>query len=138
MRLHGALIVLISTVLCAQNEMNEGIAAFKSGNYKQAIELFTQAAALHPDEVNPHLYLGTAYMSASPVEARAAETEFKRVLELDANNTVAMASLASLALTRAGCCRARSRVASWMKLGIGTNGWWRSSRRIKRLTIRWE
>ncbi len=110
MRLHRALIALISTALCAQDALNDGIAAFKSANYKQAIELFQQAVALHPNEMNPHLYLGTAYMStwipglAAPenvANARLAGTEFKRVLELDANNTVALASLASMSYNEA-------------------------------------
>ncbi len=90
--------------------MNQGVAAFKSGNYQQAVELFREAVALHPNDVNPHLYLGTAYMSqwipgaVSPeneANARSAETEFKRVLELDANNTTSLASLASLAYNSA-------------------------------------
>lgn len=107
MRLYGALIVLISSLLCAQDILvNQGVAAFKSGNYQKAVELFREAAALHPNDVNPHLYLGTALMSqwipgaTSPeneANASFAEAEFKRVLELDANNTTALASLASLA-----------------------------------------
>jgi TonB family protein len=110
MRLHRALIALISTALCAQDVMNQGVAAFRNANYKQAIELFGQAAALHPNDVNPHLYLGTAYMSIwipgldtpeNNANARLAETEFKRVLELDAKSTVALASLASMSYAEA-------------------------------------
>jgi Flp pilus assembly protein TadD len=110
MRLHGALIALISTALCAQDVMNQGVAAFRNANYKQAIELFQQAVALHPNEVNPHLYLGTAYMSVwipgldtleNNANARSADTEFRRVLELDANSTPALASLASISFYEA-------------------------------------
>jgi hypothetical protein len=107
-----ALLALISaSLLNAQDVLvNQGVAAFKSGNYQQAADLFSQAVAAHPNDVNPHLYLGTAYMSmwipgaASPENvsrARSAETEFLRVLELDGNNATAIASLASLAYNSA-------------------------------------
>jgi tetratricopeptide (TPR) repeat protein len=110
MRRYGVLFALISTALCAQETLNKGVAAFKNGNYQQAVEFFQQEAAAHPNSVNAHLYLGTAFMSmwnpgaASPenaANARSAETEFRRVLELDANNTVALASMASLAYNSA-------------------------------------
>src|ERR1035438_8862834 len=100
-----ALIAFISTSLCAQDALNQGIAAFKSGNYRQAVELFQQEVSAHPNSVNAHLYLGTAFMSlwvpgaGSPeneAAARSAEIEFKRVLELDANSKTAVASLASI------------------------------------------
>jgi TonB family protein len=90
--------------------LNRGVAAFKGGNYQQAVEFFQQAVALDPNGVNAHLYLGTAYMSqwipgASTPEndtfASSAETEFKRVLELDSANQTAIASLASLAYNTA-------------------------------------
>jgi tetratricopeptide (TPR) repeat protein len=108
MRRCVVLFALISTALVAQDArevMNQGIAAFKNANYQQAIGLFQQAVSLNPNAVNPHLYLGTAYMSqwipgaAAPenaVLAHSAEIEFRRVLELDANNTTAVASMASL------------------------------------------
>jgi TonB family protein len=109
MRRSGALFALISTALFAQDSrevMNQGIAAFQNGNYQRAVEFFQQAVAADPNGVNAHLYLGTAYMSLwippdNEATARSAETEFKRVLELDANNTVAIASLASLAYNQA-------------------------------------
>ncbi len=100
------LFALISTGLYAQDVLNQGVAAFKSGNYGQAAELFQQAVAADPNSLNAHLYLGTSYMSmwipgaVSPdnaAMARLADTEFKRTLELDSNNTTAIASLASLA-----------------------------------------
>jgi TonB family protein len=113
MRRCVVLFALLSTALCAQDSrevMNRGVAAFKAAQYQQAVELFQQAVSLDPNAVNPHLYLGTALMSmwipglASPENeafARPAETEFKRVLELDPNNQTALASLASLAYNTA-------------------------------------
>jgi TonB family protein len=110
MRRSAVLFALISTALYAQEALNEGIAAFKNGHYSQAVESFQQEVAAHPNSVNGHLYLGTAYMSmwvpgaVSPenaANARSAETEFRRVLELDGNNTVAIASMASIEYNRA-------------------------------------
>lgn len=94
--------------MCAQDSrevVNRGVAAFKGGNYQQAVDLFQQAAAANPNDVNAHLYLGTAHASMwvpgaasaeNDARARFAETEFKRVLELDPVNQTALASLASL------------------------------------------
>jgi TonB family protein len=111
MRCSAVLFALISTALCAQDSrevVNRGVAAFKSAHYREAVEFFQQAVSLDPNAVNPHLYLGTAYMSmwipgldtaetpANDAMARSAETEFKRVLELDPINQTALASLASL------------------------------------------
>jgi TonB family protein len=110
MRGYLVLFALISTGLCAQEALNRGVAAFKDANYQQAIELFQQEIALHPNEVNPYLYLGTTYMTLwipglktpeNEAHARSAEVEFKRVLELDGNNTVALASMASLSYNQA-------------------------------------
>lgn len=113
MRRFGVLFALISTALFAQDArdaVNKGVAAFKGGNYQQAVELFRQAVALDPNSVNPHLYLGTTYMSMwvpgtktpdNSANARSAEVEFKRVLELDANNETALASMASLSYNSA-------------------------------------
>jgi hypothetical protein len=94
----------------ARDFLNQGVAAFKNANYREAVEFFQQAVAADPNAVNSHLYLGTTYMSmwipgaAAPenaANARSAETEFRRVLELDASNTVALASMASLAYNSA-------------------------------------
>jgi tetratricopeptide (TPR) repeat protein len=108
MRRCVVLFALISTALVAQDArevMNQGIAAFKNANYQQAVGLFQQVVSLDPNNVNAHLYLGTAYMSQwipgaeapeNAAQGHSAEIEFRRVLELDANNTTALASLASL------------------------------------------
>src|SRR5450755_4534776 len=107
MRLQIALFALIPALLCAQNEaMNQGIAAFKNGNYQRAVELFQRAVDQDPSAVTPHVYLATVYMSQwipgaqSPqniANARMAEREFQRVLQMDSANQTALASLASLA-----------------------------------------
>jgi tetratricopeptide (TPR) repeat protein len=90
--------------------MNEGVAEFKAGHYQEAIQRFEQAVMLQPDNVNTRLYLGTAYQqlyvpgAQSPENleaARRAESEFKRVLDLDPNNTTALSSLTALAFKSA-------------------------------------
>jgi TonB family protein len=108
MRRFGILFALISAVLWAQDArelLNRGVAAFKDARYRDAVDFFQRGVTLDPNNVNAHLYLGTAYMSQwipgakapeNEANARSAETEFRRVLELDGNNTVAMASMASI------------------------------------------
>ena len=90
--------------------MNEGVAEFKAGHYQEAIQRFEQAVMLQPDNVNTRLYLGTAYQqlyvpgAQSPENleaARRAESEFKRILDLDPNNTTALSSLTALAFKSA-------------------------------------
>ena len=110
MRHYAVLFALLPAALCAQDSrdvLNQGVAAFKSGNNAQAVELFQQAVTLDPNAANPHLYLGTAYMSAwrpsdgMDVIAQRANVEFRRVLELDPVNQTALASLASMAYNSA-------------------------------------
>ena len=85
----------------------------------EAVEFFQQAVAMDPNAVNPHLYLGTALMSqwipgaSSPENdaiARSAETEFRRVLELDPVNQTAIASLASLTYNSASSLKGEEKM----------------------------
>jgi TonB family protein len=101
---------LISSALFAQDSINQGIAAFRNGNYKQAAEFFEQAVSSEPNNATAHTYLGTAYMSmwvpgSDSPNAHLAETEFQRVLELDPNNKTALASMASLKYNEAASLR---------------------------------
>ena len=116
---------LFAALLLAQNAgwrewLNKGIAEYKAGRYPAATEAFQQAAGLAPDEVAPHLYLGTAYMvqyvpgaeaAGNLAFAQGAEREFARVLELDPANGTALESLASLALNQ----RKLDEAASWFE-----------------------
>ncbi len=110
------ILALIVIPLAAQDAgdwrawLNKGIQAYKSARYDEATEAFQKAVALNPDDVTPHLYLGTAYMTQyipgaqSPENqdlARRAEAEFNSVLQLDPNDKTALASLASLAYQQA-------------------------------------
>lgn len=103
----GAL-ALLSTgceKLKARDNLNKGVQAFKSAKYNVAVEHFKKATELDPEFINARVYLATAYMSQyipgadSPENmqnAKAAETEFLKVLEKEPNNTLAIESLASL------------------------------------------
>src|SRR5260370_20590378 len=90
--------------------LNRGIEAYKNARYQEAIENFQESGDLKPNEVTPHLYLGTAWMSIyipgaeSPENlnyARNAETQFTSVLQLDPQNLTALQSLASLSYLEA-------------------------------------
>lgn len=91
--------------LKARDHLNKGVQAFKTAKYSQVVDHFKEAVQLDPEFPTARLYLATAYMSqyipgAESAEnqqyAQAAEQEFLKVLEADANDTVAISSLASL------------------------------------------
>jgi tetratricopeptide (TPR) repeat protein len=98
MRFPAALIVLISALLTAQNAMDQGIAALKNGSYREALDFFAQEEALHPNDAKLHLNMGLAYvgMGLAQENTHRAVTEFKKTLELEPTNKMAMAALASL------------------------------------------
>jgi TonB family protein len=111
MHRYAVLFALVSTALCGQDALHEGIAAFRNAHYQEAIECFQREVATHPNSVEGHLYLGTAFIrlwipgaaaQENEAYARSAEMEFRRVLELDPTEKTALASLASLAFNEAG------------------------------------
>jgi TonB family protein len=91
----------------ARETLNRGVAAFKAGRYADATAEFQKAVDADPSFLPAHLYLATAYMQQYVPGAESsenqslwfrAESEFRKVLDLDRNNKVAMASIASLNL----------------------------------------
>lgn len=97
--------------LRARDQLNKGVAQFKSAKYAEAVEHFKTAVDLDPQFPVARLYLATAYMSqyipgAESAEnmqmAKAAEDHFLEVLRQDPGNTVAIMSLASLKYNQAG------------------------------------
>jgi TonB family protein len=105
MHRYSALFAFISTALCGRSILDQGVAALKSGNYPQARELFQKELSLHPDDPEAHFYFGTTYMAIwmagdlSPENtenARAAEKEFRRALELNPSSKTALTSMAEL------------------------------------------
>jgi TonB family protein len=95
MRFRFILCVACASFLCAQTA---------------EIETLRQATVLHPTGVKAHLDLGQAFLrqwipgaksAENQAAAHAAEIEFRRVLELDANNPTALASMATLSYNSA-------------------------------------
>jgi Tfp pilus assembly protein PilF len=93
--------------LKSRDQLNQGVRAFQSAQYQEAVEHFKTAVELDPNFPTARLYLATAYFqqyipgAESPVNtqmAKAAYDNFMKVLEEDSKNTVALASVASLYL----------------------------------------
>ena len=108
----AGLVVLFGTgcdKLRSRDQLNRGVAAYKSARDAEAIENFKTAIALDPANPNARLYLATAYMTQwipgaeSPENvqlATQAKKEFEEVLSKDPKDKVALASLASLAFNQ--------------------------------------
>jgi len=88
-----------------RNWFESGVEAYKNSHYREAVEDFQKSVELNPKEVEPRLYLASAWISqyipgdVSPENLdlqHQAEIEFNRVLQLDPGNLTAMQSLASL------------------------------------------
>jgi len=105
----ASLALLISSSGCTQlkarDQLNKGVQKFRSARFAEAVEHFRQATDLDPKFSTARLYLATAYFSQYIPGAESAENmelaknafdEFNRVLEQDANSTLAIASIASL------------------------------------------
>ena len=93
--------------LKSRDQLNQGVRAFQSAQYPEAVEHFKTAVELDPAFPTARLYLATAYFqqyipgAESPENtqmAKAAYDQFMKVLDQDNRNTVAMASVASLYL----------------------------------------
>jgi tetratricopeptide (TPR) repeat protein len=112
-RTPAALAVLSAAVLFAtgcnklkaRDNLNQGVNAFKSGNYSEAADRFKTAIALDPSFDVARLYLATAYVqqyipgTETPENkkyAQAAMDEFQTVLKTDPKNLLANESMASL------------------------------------------
>jgi tetratricopeptide (TPR) repeat protein len=112
-------LVLAATALAAMNiscnqlrardHLNKGVQAFTAAQYPEAVEHFKTAVELDPGFAAARLYLATAYMQQyipgadSPENnkmAQAAFDNFKKVLDADPKNTIAIASIASLNLNQ--------------------------------------
>ncbi len=91
----------------AQQVLNEGVEAYKAGDFEKAIERFRWALDLDPKLLEAQLYLGSAYASRfipghpSEENKRLGETairEFEKVLEQDPEHTMALSHLATIHL----------------------------------------
>ncbi|MBM3745889.1 MAG: hypothetical protein FJW34_08830 [Acidobacteria bacterium] len=91
--------------LKARDQLNKGVQAYRGARYPEAVEFFKRAIELDPTFPTARLYLATAYMmqyipgAESPENlqmAQAAHDNFLKALEQSPNDTVALASIASL------------------------------------------
>ena len=96
--------------LKSRDDLNKGVNAYKNAKYSDAVSFFKQAIDLDPENPNARTYLATAYMmqwipgAESPENiqfAAQAREEFNKVLDKNPNETVALASMASLAYNEA-------------------------------------
>jgi tetratricopeptide (TPR) repeat protein len=108
----GWLVILATgcAKLQSRDQMNKGVQAYKSNHYADAVQHFKQAVQLDPDNQNAQLYLATSYMiqwvpgADSPDNKKyheAAMQEFERILKKDPTNSLALASMASMAYNSA-------------------------------------
>jgi len=100
--------VLLPSICLAQNPedlFDKGVQEFKSARYSEAADDFRKAVDADPGNVQAHLYLGTAldmqYIpgaqdAASLQFAEDATAQFRKVLELQPDHVLALASLATL------------------------------------------
>jgi tetratricopeptide (TPR) repeat protein len=91
--------------------LNQGVQAFKTGQFDQAIEDFKRAKELDPSLVNASLYLATAYASQYIPGAPSKENtqlgqqaieEFRAVLARDPTNLSAIDGIGSILYNMAG------------------------------------
>jgi len=97
--------------LKARDLLNQGVAAFKAGQYDQATELFKQAKELDPSLINARLYLATAYASQYIPNAPSPENvnrgkqaiaEYEEILAMEPNNLSAIDGIGSMLFQMAG------------------------------------
>jgi tetratricopeptide (TPR) repeat protein len=97
--------------LKARDLLNQGVAAFKNGQYDDAIEKFKKAKDLDPDLINARLYLATAYAQQyipnAPSEenvkrGKQAIQEYEEILAKDAKNLNAIDGIGSILFQMAG------------------------------------
>lgn len=106
----AALLVLLLPVagcnrLKSRDQLNKGIAAFKNGNYEQAINHFQTSVDLDPDYPAGKLYLATAYAyqvvpnDTTPANLKLANKAidgFNQVLAKDPKDKTALQQIASI------------------------------------------
>ena len=107
----GLLVVSTSCAkLKSRDEMNRGVQAYRNNHYVDAVNHFKQAVQSDPTNQNAELYLATSYMIQWVPGADSADNKknydmakqtFNEVLKKDPSNSLALASLASMAYNSA-------------------------------------
>ena len=89
----------------ARDNLNKGVAAFKTAKYPDAVEFFKRAVELDPTFATARLYLASAYMNQyipgaeSPENVAVAQNamdSFQKVLDANPKDATAIESIASL------------------------------------------
>jgi tetratricopeptide (TPR) repeat protein len=95
----------------ARAALNQGVQAFKNGQYEEAIQQFSHAKQMDPELLNARLYLavtyGSQYVPGVPSEenrqtGEAGIAEFKGVLNIQPDNLSAVDGIGSLLFQMAG------------------------------------
>lgn len=73
----------------AELHFNHGLAYTDQGDYKSAIEEYTQAIQINPHYVDAYYYRGLAYASSAVPDMREAFDNFDRVIQLDSQYAMA-------------------------------------------------
>jgi tetratricopeptide (TPR) repeat protein len=96
--------------LKSRDEMNKGVQAYRANHYSEAVNHFKKAVEYDPNNQNARLYLATSYMiqwipgAESPDNKKnyeMARKTFEEVLKKDPKNSLALASMASMAYNAA-------------------------------------
>ncbi|MBV9765592.1 MAG: tetratricopeptide repeat protein [Acidobacteriaceae bacterium] len=96
--------------LQSRDEMNRGVNAYRNNHYADAVQHFKEAVRLDPNNQNAQLYLATSYMiqwipgADAPDNVKnykMAQQEFQTVLKREPANSLALASMASMAYNAA-------------------------------------
>ncbi len=74
--------------------IKQGVEAYRTGNYKRALELFTQAQKLDPGGPKPHYFIGSALEKLD--EADSARVEYETAIRIEPKYVEALTGLGNL------------------------------------------
>ncbi len=92
----GGLYLAAATAYALQSGdiLKQGIEAYRTGNYKRALELFSQAQKLDPNGAKPHYYIGGALEKLD--EPDSAMVEYQAAIHIDPRYVDALTGLGKL------------------------------------------
>ncbi|HXF59563.1 MAG TPA: tetratricopeptide repeat protein [Candidatus Saccharimonadales bacterium] len=92
----GGTLFAASTAFALQSGdiLKQGIEAYRAGNYKRALELFSQAQRLDPGGAKPHYFIGSALEKLD--EPDSAMTEYQAAIRIEPKYVEALTGLGKL------------------------------------------